>query len=275
MDSEAWTAVRGAFPWWLDPWVAAAFAALGAGLALGQGFRALSELARRAEVPARRGVIASVSMAIAAASAAILLAGPGSVRLAERGLPVWSAALAALGVLSSAFPRAAGFPLFTLSSLAAVLSALLLLPLHPASGTTSLASALPVSVREDGVRLSFETLGPDAGPVVGALDLEPGAQRLAVDLIRLEGPLAAFFGPARWRLRAIEGSGGAELHRFPARYSAYDLVEAVLDPDRTPVRLPFMTVSRVRSSYSEPQELVRRAFRLTPEGMVDDGVPLP
>ena len=272
MGSEAWLAAGGvpSLPWWLDPWVAAALAALGAGLALGQGVRALASLARHEEVPARRGVLASVSMSLAAAFAAVLLAGPGSVRLAEPGLPLWTLAVAGAALLGSVFPRAAGLPLLTVLSLGAVVLALLALPLHPAAGRTALASALPVSVREDGVRLSFETTGPNAVPVTGALELGPGPQRLVVDLLRLRGPLAAFFGPARWRLRSIEGPAGVELHRFPSHATLLDAPFIAPALGLGPVRLPFMTAERVGSPLAEPRALDRRAWLLEPDGAISD-----
>lgn len=272
MGSEAWLAAGGstALPWWLDPWVAAALAALGAALALGQGIRALAALARHEEAPARRGVLASVSMSLAAAFAAVLLAGPGSARLAEPGLPAWTLAVAAAAFLGSVFPRAAGLPLLTLLSLGAVALALLVLPLHPASGPTALASALPVSVRGDGVRLSFETPGPNAVPVVGAIDLPPGAFGLSIELVRFEGPLAAFFGPARWRLRSIVGADGVELHRFPSHVTLFDapFLRAALATGSA--RLPFLTAARVASPLAEPRALDRRAWSLDGSGALSD-----
>lgn len=272
MGSEGWLAagMGTPLPWWLDPWVAAAIAALGAGLALGQGVRALATLARHEEVPAQRGVLASVSMSLATAFVAVLLAGPGAGRLAEPGLPVWALVVAAAALLGSVFPRAAGLPLLTLLSLGAVAFALLVLPLHPASGRTALASALPVSVREDGVRLSFETSGPNAVPVTGALDLPPVPYGLAIEEARFAGPLAAFFGARRWRLAALVGVDGRELHRFESRYSLFDLPFLARDRSKPGISLPFAILGRLVSPAAFPSMLVRRAWTLDESGALLD-----
>ncbi|MCX7023464.1 MAG: hypothetical protein NT080_02455 [Spirochaetes bacterium] len=211
-------------------WYAASVAAPAAGAALSLGIRAIAASAggeRRKSALLSTICFLFLSAAVAGAAWFLVSTGGRPTRAVSAiadaaGFRGWAAGLALFGILSGAFPRAAGIPSALLGiALMAILGSAAV-AYRPAVPGQVVAVFVPHAVSASATTGDFSVPRGDGIPALSSLVLPSDKAALKVERLLLGGFFGEVFGPERYRVSEYSEPAGVVIHRFPAAPTPLD-----------------------------------------------------